>query len=672
MTNHSDENRFKQLIDNLNELVLELDEAGKVIFANEHIIRILGYTSEELIGCLFTDILHPDEKDKNLELLKNKFAGVLRCRHKNLIYISLIVKSNHYFDNLGKKKIAIIASETTDEIVEHIHIEKELRESKEHHIRETETLQKFIDLNPYPIQIYNTDGFTIKVNPAHTRMFGAVPPPDYCVFKNKLLETNGVLEGMRKIKNGEVVFFPIFSFDIKKLFSYLPSRPMWLRMTGFPIFDANGNVDKMVLMHEDVTDRENALKDLEKSKQKLLEQNEEYENLNEELRQTNEELTESKIKAEESDRLKSAFLANMSHEIRTPMNAIKGFAQLLDDPDLPFEKRQTFINIIDQRTDDLLNLINDILDLSKIESNQLILVKNKGDLKELFSDLFEFFDSQRDPFQSKVDLIQKNNLSDIQSKISVDFLRLRQILINLINNSLKFTKQGHVEFGCKLLNNETLLFYVEDTGIGIPVDKHAVIFERFRQANDAFLSKDYGGTGLGLAIVKNLVEMMHGKVWFQSQENHGATFFFILPYEPTDWNPDFQVAQKSAYNWTNKKILIVDDDVLNAEVMTQFLKKTNAKFLFAENGNEAIEQVIQNKDIDLVLMDIRLPLLNGFDATKKIKSLMPEIPVIIQTAYAAESEKLQATEAGSDAYITKPIDKILLIKLIQEQFDKNK
>jgi PAS domain S-box-containing protein len=326
-------------------------------------------------------------------------------------------------------------------------------------------------------------------------------------------------------------------------------------------------------------------------------------------KQTEIELIKAKEKAEESDRLKSAFLANMSHEIRTPMNAIKGFSQLLEDPELIDSKKLTYIKIINQRTDDLLTLINDLLDIAKIEAGQLVISEKNENIGNLLQEVYQFFSSQLENKTAKSVTIKfDNQLPKLNNNISADFFRLRQVLINLISNALKFTSVGHICFGCKMQNESTIEFFVEDTGIGIPEEKYYMVFEPFRQVNELYLSKKQGGTGLGLSIVKGLIELMKGEVWFNSKVGFGTTFYFTIPYKHANYiSENTEVTNTATYNWENKKILIVEDDEFNAQLIMAFMNDTQINYLLANNGAMAIEIASNETDIDLILMDIQLP-----------------------------------------------------------------
>ncbi len=388
----------------------------------------------------------------------------------------------------------------------------------------------------------------------------------------------------------------------------------------------------------------------------------------EEQKEYETKLIKAKERAEESDRLKSAFLANMSHEIRTPMNAIKGFAQLLEEEDLTHDKKCKYSKIINQRTDDLLTLINDLLDIAKIEAGQLNIVPKQDDLNNLLNEIFQFFKTQQEYVDPKpITLKYINELTDLQSLVLADFFRLRQIFINLVNNALKFTSVGYVIFGCRLHDNNTLLFYVEDSGIGIPEDKYALVFEPFRQVNESHLSQNYGGTGLGLSIVKGLVELMKGRIWIESQPKLGTKIYFTIPYTPTIFvNDHAEIQNDGVFNWNDITILIVEDDEYNAQLIIEFITKTKAKYLHAWDGKEAIELVKSNPLIDLILLDIRLPDINGYQLTRLLKEITPNSIIIAQTAYAAESDKQRALDSGCDDYISKPISRQNLLKLIQK------
>lgn len=390
-----------------------------------------------------------------------------------------------------------------------------------------------------------------------------------------------------------------------------------------------------------------------------------------ERKQAEEQLMLAKNKAEESDHLKSTFLANMSHEIRTPLNAILGFTDLLKSPDLNEEKRSNFIDIISKRGKDLLNIINDIIDISKIESKQLKINPVKCFLNNVLHELFTFFENDI-LFKEKknLKLKLKTSLPDNNCFILIDDMRVKQVLTNLIGNAIKFTSKGTIEFGYTIEDRDYLKFYVKDTGIGIPKDKQTIIFDRFRQADDT-TSRHYGGTGLGLAISKSLIEMMGGTISVESVAGKGSAFYFVLPYIPADAIVEVEpkkIPSHEKISWGNKTLLIVEDDKVNYLYLSTLLRKTKVQILHAENGVVAVEMCKKNPQIDVVLMDLQMPVLNGYEATRMIKEIRKDLPVIAQTAFAMEEDKQKCINAGCDDFIAKPIKVDVLLSSIEKFF----
>lgn len=435
---------------------------------------------------------------------------------------------------------------------------------------------------------------------------------------------------------------------------------IWILDRGKAIFNKDGVAIRVVGTHTDITD-----------KQRIEDELHQYQaHLEEKVRERTKELQLAKEKAEESDKLKSAFLANMSHEIRTPMNAIVGFADLLSDQDLNEEQRQELIELINKNTNTLVYLIDDIIDIAKIEAGQLKLNKTETNINQILNDVLQSFietNNLRD--QGAVRLKLQKGITNDNFTIHTDPVRFQQILINLIGNAIKYTEKGSVECGYQVKaeeENSYLEFYVRDTGVGIPKDKHQHIFERFSKLEDN-KTKLYRGTGLGLTITKNLVEMLGGKIWLKSKENVGSTFYFTLPVE------EFKGKAVEASNiddtikdWKNNTILIAEDEDSNYRMLKMALKRTNIHILRAENGKEAIEICKSNRKINLVLMDLKMPELNGIDATREIKKIRPELPIIAQTAYAMSEDKKTTLNVGCVDYLTKPIKRNVLISTLNK------
>jgi len=383
------------------------------------------------------------------------------------------------------------------------------------------------------------------------------------------------------------------------------------------------------------------------------------------IQKINKELKEAKLIAEENDRLKSSFLANMSHEIRTPMNGIIGFSTMLMEPEIPVDKRRYYAKIIVDSGKQLLTIVNDILDISRIETGKVALLFEEIKANDLMSILFAFFEPQASRKNIKLNTVK--SLSNAQSKINTDKTRLRQILTNLLNNAVKFTNEGSITFGYEIVGEE-MQFFVEDTGIGISDELKEKIFEPFSQA-DIDLNSQYEGTGLGLSISQKLVELLGGRIWVESKTGKGSKFYFTIPYNNLA-SPVVKAHDKKektpSMNISGNLILVAEDDDINYLYLEAVLSKLKIKTIRAHNGLEAIDLFQKNPDIRMIFMDIKMPFLNGLEATKKIKEIKPDLPVIAQTAYAMNEDKSKAFEAGCDGYISKPIRKAELISYIEK------
>lgn len=375
----------------------------------------------------------------------------------------------------------------------------------------------------------------------------------------------------------------------------------------------------------------------------------------------------AKERAEEADKLKSAFLANMSHEIRTPMNAIVGFSELLSDPDIEFSKRIEYLTYVNKSSHTLLALVNDIIDLSKIEASQLTIHKAECNINKALEEIYSTFNEVKQSiYETDIDIRLK--LPNEQITTITDSIRLKQVLTNLLSNAIKFTENGYVEFGCKIINQNSIEIFVKDTGIGLSNEQAKVIFDRFRKVNNANNMKLYRGAGLGLAISKSLVEMLGGKIGVKSKLGDGSTFYFTLPYqsiEKKDTALPESKKDENKYNWPDKTILIAEDEETNYKYLEAIIRKTNANVLWAQDGLKAVELVNNNSDISLILMDIKMPRMNGYEATKTIKKKV-KIPVISQTAYAMAGERQKSIEAGCDDYIPKPISAKRLLNMMHK------
>jgi signal transduction histidine kinase/CheY-like chemotaxis protein len=376
----------------------------------------------------------------------------------------------------------------------------------------------------------------------------------------------------------------------------------------------------------------------------------------------------AKERAEESDRLKTAFLANMSHEIRTPMNAIVGFSYLLTDPESTEEAKTEYTKIIRSNGEVLMNIINDILDISLIEAGQLKTKIKQVQVVDILDDVLLHFEKEKERLKKDhVQFVKDFEKIPLTLTLNTDKIRLSQVISNLVSNALKYTDTGSITVGLRLNDLNEVLFYVKDTGIGIAPEKHKQIFERFNKVHSENENKLYSGTGLGLAICSELVKHLGGKIWLDSYPGRGSTFYFTIPNIASPIQQTVQVApdtSKINEKLVGKTILIAEDVATNYQLIQAFLASSKVNLLWAQNGAEAVDIFNRNKNIDIILMDIQMPVMDGLRALQKIRKVDKKIPVIINTAFYLNDEMEKSYAAGCSDYMTKPIRKEeLLLKL---------
>jgi len=507
---------------------------------------------------------------------------------------------------------------------------KELKESKNQLSLERDRFAALINNLQSGVFYINTQGNILELNSSLLQILGS-PSMDATkainIFDFQPLREFGYSQKLKKcIETGEIVYG-------KGEYKTMWDKLIYINYYFVPIFK-EGVIVGVLANIEDIT---------EKNKK------------DEELKKANEMLLTAKEKAEESDNLKTAFLNNMSHEIRTPMNAICGFSKMLNNKSLTDKKREQFVKIINENSDQLLSIITDIITISSLEAKQEQ-PKNKNTIiNYILSDLVSVFREENK--NTEIEIICKKTLSDQDSQILTDQTKLNQIITNLLNNSIKFTDKGIIELGYNLINNN-LEFYVKDSGIGIPKNELFKIFDRFYQVNKGY-SRLYGGNGLGLSISKAFVELLGGKIWAESEIGKGTIFYFTIPYQPINETIKLRPKQTKSY----KTFLIAEDQYSNFELLKELLLKKNIKIIHTKNGKETVEICKTNAEIDLILMDIKMPIMSGYDAAKIIKKIRPDIPIIAQSAYALNQE-IEKYSGIFDDYITKPIkEKTLLEKL---------
>jgi PAS domain S-box-containing protein len=607
-----------------------LSREGKIIESNLFASYILDNDRSFLIDSWFGNFV----TDGTKSIFNHFLEQVFKSKTKQICDVTLLTDNDLpkyvYLSGIVTKN-AEQCLVTIDDISERKHIEDALYESEERY-------SKAFQSSPYSIAITSAeDGKFIEVNDAFTSVSGFtreevlansaimlniwVDVEDQKWVMSTLLDGRDVTgkEFLFKKKNGEIMT-GLFSAKIIKL----------------------NNKLCVISSINDIT----------------------------ELKQAEIELIKAKKQAEESDRLKSAFLANMSHEIRTPMNGILGFAELLTEPNLTVEEQQDFIKTIGISGARMLNTINNIVDFSKIESGLINVDIMETNINEQIEFIYNFF--KPEVYRKGIQFSFKNSLPSKEAIIKTDQEKVYSILTNLVKNAIKFNNEGSIEFGYQK-KGKYLEFFVKDTGIGISEKQKKIIFDRFRQGSESY-SRNYEGSGLGLSISKSYVEMLDGKLWVESEEGKGSTFYFTIPYNAVSEEKN---VIKNAVSPEDKeiqikklKILIAEDDEISDSLISITLQKISNEVLHARTGVEAVVACCNNTDIDLILMDIRMPDMDGYEATRQIRQFNTNVVIIAQTAYAFSGDSEKAIEVGCNDYISKPINKTLLYELIKKHCNK--
>ncbi len=606
-----------------------MNDKGIILEVSDNICKMVGYSKEELIGQSIQRLTLPQdyscvEDDLNVLLNGNILKHYVRnvCKDGSIIDVELNETSIVLSD--GSRGIMSIVADITErkKAEETLKIAKEQAEENEAKFR------AYIEHSPDGVFLFDSAGIISDSNPSASEISGYSRKEILSMTVFELFvesEHERVLNSLLKLKksgnfSGEMEF-------IRKDGS-----------SGIAIIEAVKLAENKILgFAKEITER------------KRIEN----------------ELIAAKEAAEESNRLKSAFLATMSHELRTPLNAIIGFSGIMGESMTP-EEIQNISKIINTSGNHLLSIIEAIFELSLLQSGERDPVIQDVSVYDLFTSLKSFL---------KTELL-KNNKQHLRTEfvttalypalqIQTDKTKLTQLLTNLLGNAVKYTEKGIIECGYSI-KNESITFYVKDTGIGIPPYMKDVIFERFRQVDDTHTRKQ-SGVGLGLAICKEISVLLNGRMWLESVENEGSVFYFELPCViKSVQSGQTSNGGISVPDFNGKTILIVEDNESNFYLIKSILKATNANIIWALNGEDAVEQVRELSTIDLILMDIRMPGMNGYDATRMIKQEYPDIPVVAQTAYALRDDREKAIEAGCDDYISKPFSRTDLLDVVRK------
>ena len=689
-------------------------QTGEVVF-NDRWARIVGYTLEELSPTnidTWMELAHDDDLKKSNKLLNEHIRGErayyeceARMRHKDGSYRWVLDRGKVVSRDKDGNPLWMFG--THHDITERKQHEAEIEKLNEELTQLTDALrQSNLKLSRTKSQAEENEALLMAaLENSQAGIAIAEVPSGKLKFVNRAglmirdKDYNELAEGVdaeQYVNSWQILHFDGTPYEKEEvplaravLYGETVSKEFIVRRddnedryvlaNAAPVAGAEGRPIAAIVVFLDITDRKMAQfalqrrhEELQTAEEELKASNEELLEINQRLEDQKKDLEEAKEKAEESDRLKSAFLANMSHEIRTPMNGIMGFSQLLSQKDYPREKQQKFLGIIHQRTSHLLRIINDIVDLSKIEASQMALEYQRFSINEAFKDLQKHYEDriQSDP-EKQLKLNVNPGLDHQDAWIYSDPTRFRQIMDNLLTNAIKFTSQGLVEFGYTIKNDKTLLFYVKDTGMGIAPKDQARIFDRFSQATEGD-NRTQEGTGLGLTISRNLVDLLGGQMWVESQKGEGSVFYFSLPY----LKGEGQVLEEKTYRqkepeWGGNTFLLIEDDPTSRDYMMEILKPSGVELLWSETGKEALKLFREKQTIDLVLLDLKLPDLDGLKVAREIRLSDNKTPIIAQTAYAMSGDAQKSLRAGCNAYISKPIDRNELVDKINQLLKRN-
>jgi len=676
------EDLYRTMIETSNDIIWMLDTEGNFTFINDLATLTIGLPKEDYIGKPFNLLLLPEEENYILNIYKRLIQGEtvnyeVRIKNNKSEIITLQTNSTPIYKNDKYSGVISFAKDVTKQkkqdlirqIIFNIStaaITSDNLPQLTHLIKKE--LGKIIDTSNFYLTIKNKSNNSLSFPFFVDDYDNPKSFPDNKTLAHYIIQIKKPLLLYEKDQ---------IELENKNLIDNYGTRPkIWL---GVPLKFNNeviGVITVQSYKNEQAYNKED---------QEVLEFISGQISMAIYRKQAEENLKNALTKAEESDRLKSAFLANMSHEIRTPMNGILGFSQLIKDSSLSQKDHDKYVEIIEKSGERLLNIINDLVDISKIEAGQMDVSISQCDIHEQLSFLYTFFKPEAEIKGLELNLNKKVNKEKIN--ILTDREKLYAIFTNLIKNAVKYSRKGKIEFGYDVVeatkNNlgslsfigsnavrpkKVIKFYVKDNGIGIPKNRLSAIFDRFVQA-DIEDSKVFEGAGLGLSITKAYVEMLGGKIWVKSEINKGSVFYFTLPFlQEKETVETFQNTEinKQQEGSKQKKILIAEDEKISYDYISIVLKKTKSILFHALNGKEAIQIMQENPDIDLILMDIKMPILGGYEATQQIRKFNKDVIIIAQTAYALAGDAENALKYGCNDYISKPINSDELLGLIDK------
>jgi PAS domain S-box-containing protein len=644
-------NIYEEMLNKAKDIIFLSDENGNIVYANEEAIKCYGYTPEEFLRLNVADL----RSEKKLDLIKQQFN---KAKAQGIKFETVHFKKDRSRFPVETNAIGI-------EINNRMYVISIIRDITKRRIDEQNIryLASIVESSQDAIFAYDLNGIFTSCNDAVEKIYGFSKEEILGKHISMVMtDSNDDSERiLRCIKNNEVVELERRARQRKD------GAKIYVSVQVSPIKDIEGNIIGASAISRNISNIMIKEQELAQKYEELSALNEELTALNEELTANEEELRTNYIelelasnRAEKASLAKSQFLTNMSHELRTPMNGIIGIAELLSYTELSREQIE-YIQILKSSSEHLLDIINDLLDISKIEAGKLQLNNSKFNLR-----------SNIDKLIRQVSFMASNNGVEIMCSIDPligyeyigDEVRLNQVLINLINNAIKFTEEGHIYVRLKKVyetrENVMIEFSIEDTGIGIAESFRSDIFKMFTQAEYSH-TRRFGGTGLGLAISKEIVRLMDGDIWFESEEGKGSTFYFTANIS--------KAAIENVVNDTNiaasvnhangGKILVAEDNDINKKIISEYLKNLKYSYKLVGNGQEIIDELMSD-EYDLILMDVQMPVLNGIETTKEIRRCEEgsgmHMPIIAMTAHAMAGDRENLIACGMDDYIAKPFD----------------
>jgi PAS domain S-box-containing protein len=615
------EEKFRNIFVNHSAPKLLIDiSTCKIVDANKAASQFYGWSTDELKKMKIGDI-----NTASSEVIQSSMNQIQKNERTNFEFQHCCKDGSIKDVEIFSSKVAISGKDYFHTIVHDITAKKKAEQR-------VKILSLSIDQSPVSVTITDTDFKIEYVNPAFCKITGynieEVIGKTPKVFSSGSLPENDFQNVSKTIWSGNV-------WRGEFLNTKKNGEPFWENVSISPLVNEQHQITHFVSVKEDIT----------------------------EMRKMIEDLIASKDKAEASDRLKTAFMNNISHEIRTPLNGIVGFSQILTDEDLLPQERNRFIRMLNKSSDRLINTVTNFMDISLLNSGNQGVFKKEIDLYTIINNVIGKFDEASR--EKNLSISHQSSHTDNDLKIFTDGELISKIIYQLIDNAVKFTYTGAITLGYNLDKN-CINLYVKDTGVGISEEKKNQMFGSFIQENISN-TRGYEGSGIGLSIAKGFAELLGGKIWLESEKGKGSTFYLSIPCkDELIENKPTRSINHTVLKDISHTILIAEDDEINFAYLEILLTHKSIKVLHATNGIETVEMCKKNPEVCLVLMDLKMPEMDGFEATRQIKLSRPELPVIAVTAYAEREDKKKAIQAGCDDYLTKPVKKEFLMKKMEE------